>query len=183
MLINPVRSFDLSIKLLCYRPNDQITVNASSEIELMPTFGTSFPESHDGSNGAGPELAGLWDTMGILPNRITNRLGINYITEDGLNIFGGLTHQMVQIDGGSGHLGRANIGVANESLRASAFIQGALDERTPLFIPGAQREVGFGINWCERFNEQNSSVCLGLDGRKAIQDGSWSGHTNAEIRF
>jgi len=174
---NIVSRTKLTVK---YNPNEKVEVALSSELELMPSYITAFPKAADGSSGTD----GLFETMSVLPNRLTNNLNIKYGTIDGVNVFLGLTHQMIQIDGGVGHLGKATLGTSYQNFRASAFIQGALDEKTPIFMPGARRDIGFGVNWCDCLNADDStSICLGAQVRKSLENDFWSGNTTAEVRF
>jgi hypothetical protein len=161
-----------------YQPSDRIQLRASGEIEVMPTFGTAFPSSTDGSSGA----EGLVDTLGIGVNRVTTALDLTYRTDTGIDIFGGITYQYT----GLGSVGRAHVGAGTDTFRASAFVQGALDrEETPVFLPGARREIGFNFNWCNDLNSGTiSQVCIGGQATHSLENDSvWGANLTTGLRF
>ena len=160
-----------------YQASDRLSVRATGEIEIVPTFGTAFPSSTDGSSGAD----GLVDTLGAGVNRVTTGIDLTYRTDSGIDLFAGLTYQYT----GLGSLGRAQVGVGSENFTASAFIQGALDrDETPIFVPGARREVGFQMNWCNDFNSGTiSQVCVGAQATKSLEDEVWGANLTTGVRF
>ncbi|MBI2521761.1 MAG: hypothetical protein HYV97_15200 [Bdellovibrio sp.] len=152
-------------------------IDAGVEIELIPSFKTAFPSSTDGSSGTD----GLAETLGILPNRTTVRLGANYQLAPDLNLFGGVTYQHTPLGG----IGQVDLGLATSSFRASAFIRGALDrEETPLFIPGAERSVGGNLLFCPGGSSTVTPMaCIGANGSHSLENNSWNLGLTGEVRF
>jgi hypothetical protein len=161
---------------LVFAPTQALRVTATGTVELTPSFSTAFPSSTDGSSGA----AGLPETIHVVPTRIQGDLDINYRLPSGVDLFAGITYQHTPLGG----IGEARIGAGTDSLRASAFIRGALDrDQTPIFMPGARREVGASLFYCLPNDPNSPAWCVGASGRKAIEDNSWAGSLSAEMRW
>ncbi len=147
------------------------------EIELMPSFKTAFPQSTDGSSGA----YGLPQTLGVLPNRITGSITGTYQITPQINIFSGVTYQQTPLGG----VAQGTVGAGNSTLRASAFIRGAIDRnQTPLFIPGAERQVGLNLVFCPVTGKSATPIaCLGATGTKSLENKSWGSTLTGEVRY
>jgi len=157
-------------------PTRNFRIDAYAELELIPTFKTAFPSSTDGSSGTD----GLWETLGVIPNRVTAGLDLTYRTSGGVDIFGGLTYQHTMLGG----VGDIHGGVRYQGLEASAFLRGALDrDETPIFVPGAQRQVGFQAQACSSPNPLNPAACIGGSFSKSLEDPSWMGSLTVGARF
>lgn len=59
-----------------------VKVVGTAGIEIMPSFATAFPRATDGSSAEG-----LGSTLGVLPNRVTTTLDVNYQVTPKVNLF------------------------------------------------------------------------------------------------
>lgn len=152
-------------------------IDGSIEINLIPSFKTAFPSSTDGSSG----LSGLGETLGILPNRVTASLNLQYEVNPKINIFAGLTYQHTPLGGSV----QGKLGVGNSELKASAFLRGALDrDKTPIFIPGAERQVGVELVYCPKFSAKTTAIaCFGLNANRSLENNSWGTSLLGEFKF
>jgi len=150
------------------RPTRNFQIAAGVELELVPSFRTAFPSSTDGSSG----VDGLGQTLGVLPNRVTASLDATYTFPSGVDLTAGATYQHTPLGG----LGEARVGVATDIFRGNIFLQGALDrDETPIFLPGARREVGFLGELCPEGRSAPRGVCIALNGSRSLEDSTWSG--------
>lgn len=170
-IINRSR-IDLSKKI-----SKNFKFDGNLELSLMPSFKTAFPESSDGSSFA----KGLGQTLGIIPNRVTSSINFNYKINSLADIFSGVTYQLSPL----GSIIEVNAGASNTELRASAFIRGAISRKnTPIFIPGAERQVGINIKWCKENTERiKLSTCFGFIGSKSLENNSWWANFSGEVKF
>ncbi len=157
----------------------RVRVQAQGMAEIVPSFTTAFPSSTDGSSG----MDGLSSTLSILPNRIQGGLDLTLRTGTGYNPFVGGTYQYTPL----GQVGEARAGVVSDdaSIRASMVLRGAFDrDSTPVFVPGARRELGATFNWCNQSAERlRSPVCLAVQVQKSLEDPGWSGTIGLEVRY
>jgi hypothetical protein len=159
----------------------RLSLGVSTELEIMPSFRTAFPSVTDGSSADG-----FASSLGILPNRLTTSVRVNYRPSSIFDIGASAIHNYSPM----GHVGevRAGVtvrGVVRGEATVTAYLRGALDRgQTPAFVPGAIRTVGVDARYCTGVEGRSSlPICATLHfGRSLEHDEDFQFGAGLELR-